>query len=79
MLCENFTSLFFILSLEISRQRESRSGQFIVLKHSANPELVIKIYFNFFPIFFKVLELFECRRNDLNMTANRNFVCFAHS
>ena len=27
----------------------------------------------------KVLELFECRRGDPYITANRNFVCFAHS
>ena len=26
-----------------------------------------------------VLELFECRRGDPYMTANRNFVCFAYS
>ena len=28
---------------------------------------------------FQVLELFECRRGDPYMTANRNFVSFAHS
>ena len=36
----------------------------------------MKIYFNFFPFFLKVLELLEC---DPYMIANRNFVHFAHS
>ena len=27
----------------------------------------------------EVLVLFECRRGEQYMTANRNFVCFAHS
>ena len=45
------------------------SGRFIVLNDSDNP----KIYFNFFQFLLKVLELFECRRGDLYMTANRNF------
>ena len=30
-------------------------------------------------IFLKVLELFDCRQGDPYMTANRNFVRFAHS
>ena len=50
-------------------------GQFIVLDDSASFKMVIKIYFNF----FKVLELFECRRGDPCMTDNMNFVRFAHS
>ena len=33
----------------------------------------------FFRFSLKVLELFECRRGDPCMTANRNFVRFAHS
>ena len=33
----------------------------------------IKIYFNFFRSFLKVLELFECRQGELYTTANRNF------
>ena len=33
---------------------------------------------NFFPITLKVLELSEGRRGNLYMTANKNFVRFAH-
>ena len=29
--------------------------------------------------FFKNILKFECRRGDINMTANKNFVGFAHS
>ena len=48
-----------------------------VLVDSAGPELVIKIYFNFFQYFLKVLELFQCSRGDLYITAYRKFVRFA--
>ena len=54
------------------------SGRFIVLNNSASPKMV-EIYFNFFLFFLKILELFGCRRGDPYMTANRNFVRFAHS
>ena len=54
-------------------------GQFIVLNYLASPKMVIKMYLHFFPIFLKVLELFECRRGDPYMTANRNIVRFARS
>ena len=36
-------------------------------------------FISIFPIFFKVLELFECRRGDPYMTVNRNFIRFTHS
>ena len=76
----------FYIFQEIWRQKALRLGWamtgrvglgwFIVLNDSANPKMGIKMYFNFFPIpiFLKVLELFECRRGDQHMTANRNFV-----
>ena len=37
--------------------------------------MVIKIYFDI----LKVLELFEYRRGDPYVTANKNFILFAHS
>ena len=54
-------------------------GRFIVLNDSADPKMVIKLYFNFYDFFLKVLEQSEGRRGDPYMTANRNFVRFAHS
>ena len=39
----------------------------------------IELSFNFFRFILKVSELSECRRGYLYMTANRNFVRFAHS
>ena len=48
-------------------------GRFIVLNDSASPKMIIKMYL----IFFKVLKLFECRRGDPYMTANKNFVRFS--
>ena len=56
-----------------------KSGLFIVLNDSASPKKSHKTLFQFFSIILKVLELFESRRCDLYITANRNFVCFAHS
>ena len=58
--------------------RQSWSGRFIVLIDSANPKMVITIYFNFFPNFFKGFKLFECRRSDPYMTVNKNFVRIDH-
>ena len=34
----------------------------------------LKMYFNLFQFFLKVLELIESRRGDQYMTANKNFV-----
>ena len=48
------------------------SIRFNILNDSACLKMVIKIY-------LKVLELFECCRGYPYMTANRNFVRFAHS
>ena len=56
-------SIFYTFP-EISRKIASRSSRFIVLSNSASPKMVIKIYFNFFRFFSKVLQLFECRRGD---------------
>ena len=39
--------------------------------YSIQVEMTIIMYLNFFPIFTKVLELFECRRGYLYMTADR--------
>ena len=36
-------------------------------------KIIIKIYFNIFPIFLKVLDQFECCRGDPYMTANRTY------
>ena len=38
---------------ELSRQRPSRSGWFIVLNDSVGPKMHIKNLFTFFPILFK--------------------------
>ena len=35
-------------------------GRFIALNDSASPRMVINMYFNFFPFFYFILELFEC-------------------
>ena len=51
-----------------------RPGWFIVINYSAIPKMVIIIYFNFFPIFLKVLELFKCHRGDPYITANKKFL-----
>ena len=74
---------------EISRQRalwsgwagpgQVVSGRLIVLNCSASPKMVMKKYFNFFRFYLKDLEMFECRRGDPYITANRSFVRFAHS
>ena len=69
---------FFYTFREISDQRALWSGRFIVLNDSAN-YLGHTNLFQFSLIFLKVLELIECRRDDPCMTANRNFVRFAHS
>ena len=52
--------------------------RFIVSNDLASPKMVIKMHLHF-SNFYKVLELIECRRRELHMTANRNFVRFAHS
>ena len=74
-----FHASIFHTCREISRQRALRSGTFIVLSNSASLKMVIKLYFNFFRFFLKVLEPIECRWADSYMTANRNFVRFIHS
>ena len=56
-----------------------RSGRIIVLNNSASPKMAIKMYFNFFNSFLKVLELFECRRGNPYITVNRIFVHYADS
>ena len=70
--------------LYLPRNKPSKSitvwpGLFILLNDSICPKMVIKVYFNFFRFFKKILELFECRRGDSYMSANRNFIRFAHS
>ena len=52
-----------------------RAGPVHCLNDSVSPKIVINIHFNF----FKVLELFECRRGDPYMIADRNYVRFTHS
>ena len=63
------------------RVKSGRAGsaQIFVLNDSDGPNMKIKMFNSFFLIFLKVLELFECHPGDLYLTANRNFVCFAHS
>ena len=88
-MCKNCKSIFYYTLREISRQWVSWSGQvgsgrvrpgrFIVLSDSVSHKMVINIYLNFYRFFLKVLELFECQQSDPYMTANRNFVHFAHS
>ena len=55
-------SLSYILFREIRRQKTLRSGQFYLLNDSASLKMIMKVYFNFL---FKVLELFDCRWDDL--------------
>ena len=54
-------------------------GRFTVLNDSAGPKMVTQIPLNLMWYFLKVLELFEYRRGNPYMTANGNFVRFAHS
>ena len=49
------------------------SGGLIVSNDYASPEMIINMYY------FKGFIAVECRQDDPNMTANRNFVHFAHS
>ena len=84
-----FQIAILYIFVEISRQRALRpsragpgrvgSGRFIILNDSAGPKMVIHLYLTFFRFFLKVLEPNECRQADPYMTANRNFVRFAHS
>ena len=88
-LCQNFTSLSLIFLDKKLKSKQSKSvtkGQrglgrvgYFFLYDSISPEIIITIYLNFFPIFLKVSQLFECRRGDLYMAANKNFIRFAHS
>ena len=64
---------------KLSKSVTVGSGQFIISNISASLKIVIQICFHFFKFFLKVLELFECRRGDPYMTANRNIVRFAQS
>ena len=67
---------------EKNRQRALwlvRAGSGRARCDSASSKIVIKIHFNYFRFFLKVLELFECRRGNPYKTANRNFVRIAHS
>ena len=48
-------------------------------KRFSSLKIVINMYFNFFRLLVKVLELFECRRGNPYITANRDIVRFAHS
>ena len=64
---------------EISRERPFIRGWFINLNDSTGPKMIIHLYLIFFRFFLKVLERNECRQADPYMTANRNFVRFAHS
>ena len=61
---------------EISHQRVSRSGRFIVLNDLAGPKMPTQIIFQFLS---NILELFDSRRGKIFMTVDRNFVRFAHS
>ena len=61
------------------RAGPGRVGRFIILNDSAGPKMVIHLYLTFFRFILKVLEPIECRQADPYMTANRNFVRFAHS
>ena len=68
-----------ILRLAKPYKTMNQSGPVNRFNDSASPIMVIKIYFNFFQIFLKVLDLIECRLGDPYMTTNRNFVRFTHS
>ena len=46
------------------------SDRFAVVNDTASPIMVTQIYLDFF---YRFIELFECRRGDLHMAANRNF------
>ena len=75
---------FFIFDgfRDISCQKElwtGWAGSVYFLNDSDSSKMIMKMYFNFFPICFKGLKLFEFHRGDPYITANRNFVRFAHS
>ena len=62
---------------KLSKSVTVGSDRFIVLNDSTSPKMIIKIYFNFFQIFVKVLELFGCCWGKPYTTADGNFVSFA--
>ena len=71
--CVIISRLFYLLYFP--RNRPSKSVtigpcRFIILNDSASPKMVINIYLKNYRCFSKVLELFECRRGNLYITAN---------
>ena len=72
-LLHTFQEISRQIILRLGRVRPGRAGPVNRSNDSASPKMVIQIYFNFFQIFLKVLELFEGRRGDPYMTANGNF------
>ena len=56
--------------------RSGRDDSSLILSDSASPKKSQK---NIFQLFSKDLELLKCSQGDPYMTANRNFVRFAHS
>ena len=75
---EFYIPIFILSDKSAVKERHGRAGS-LFLNDSASPKMGIKIYFNIFRFFIKVVELFECRRSDSYTTANRKFVRFAHS
>ena len=71
-----FNVPFSYTSREMSHQIALRLDWFIILNSSF---FIIFFSVHHFRFFLKVSYLFECRRDDPYMTANRNFIRFAHS
>ena len=72
-------SSFQTIKDSLEDQDKLSNSVMFVLNDSAGPKVVIKLHFNFFRSFLKVLKLSECRRGDPLMTANKNFIPFAHT
>ena len=63
---------------EIGRQIALRSDRFTVLNESGSPNMVVKMYFNFFRFFLNVQAVRMLSRRLIYITANSNIVGFIH-
>ena len=68
-----------ILMAQIEDLNEGRVKFHVCIFHNLRKTAAKDRYGQVWSDFIKVLELLECRRGNPYMTANRNFVCFAHS
>ena len=81
-LSDNYAGLSFFCSLNLITfdiQLLIKEFNYGISNDYTSHKVIMKMCFNFFRFFVKVLELFECRRGNLFMTANRKFGRFTHS